>query len=427
MASITTRVQKSDIPTFTSKSASNSSYANVAQKNQFPKRDQGLIMDCIEGPNLTDYTCAIGDIVQPKNIIFASRISNNTVCIYLTNKDLVNEVTDKYKYVEINQQKIPIRPLVSKQQRIIFSNVSPDIPNYVFEDILDELGIKRSSPVSILKATIGKEGYNHVGSFRRQAYINPADTEKVPDMFKVNHEGINYFVYTSTDVIKCFTCNLEGHLAKNCKNAEPILNTTPTNTQLSNRDLIDTNTNKTTHLLGNQTIPSNKFNNTTAFTTPSIDDETQMDTSGTPNPNKRTHSEISSTESQNKIEIPNEEFTIVKNKNKKADKTPLQKIDDMDKKLLPLYNYLNQTDSLLNYAQFKSLMENVKGSKKPIELARQYTQDLTALKIFLKDEIHPNVRDRSIKLRCTALIKSLENPTEDITPSQTPATSDNES
>ena len=79
-------------------------YSQVAQGDQFPKRNQGIVMDCIEGLNLTDYTCAVGDIVEPKNVIYSSRISNNRVCLYLKTKELVDAITDKYEFLVINSE-----------------------------------------------------------------------------------------------------------------------------------------------------------------------------------------------------------------------------------------------------------------------------------------------------------------------------------
>ena len=160
---------------------------------------------------------------------------------------------------------------------------------------------------------------------------------------------------------------------------------------------------------------------------------------------KRTHSLISSNNSQITLNDDKDESQKVATKptNKKGrieevdknDKNitnPTQNnankkvTDKMDKKLLPLRNYLDQADTLINYMQFKSLMENTKGNKYPIELVRQYTNDLVAFKKFIDEDIYPNVRDRSIKLRCTHLLKKLNNPTQEITPYQTPVTSDTE-
>ena len=122
-------------------------YADAARSHQFPKRDQGLIMDCVDGLNLTDYTCAVGEIVDKKNIMYSKRISNNRVCLYLASKELVNDLTDKYKCIQIGETQVHVRPLIAKQQKVVFSNVAPPIPPYVLEDILESLNIKRGAPI----------------------------------------------------------------------------------------------------------------------------------------------------------------------------------------------------------------------------------------------------------------------------------------
>ena len=175
-----------EIPTFAIKESTATSYASATQKNLHPKRDQGLILDVIDDLNLTDYVCAVGELVQPKNVLYASRISNNRICIYLASKELVLNLTDKYAQLIIEQKSVPIRPLISNLKRIIFSNVSPTIPNHVLENILDEIKVKRGSPVNLLKASISREGYSHVASFRRQLYVEPNDAKKFPKSSNYN-------------------------------------------------------------------------------------------------------------------------------------------------------------------------------------------------------------------------------------------------
>ena len=53
-------------------STKNASYASMVSKSSFPKKDQGLILECVDGLERNDYIYAIGDIVQPSNILFAS-------------------------------------------------------------------------------------------------------------------------------------------------------------------------------------------------------------------------------------------------------------------------------------------------------------------------------------------------------------------
>ena len=44
------------------------SYSMIARVKQFSKKEQGLLMVCVDGLTLTDYVCAIGEIVKPINI-----------------------------------------------------------------------------------------------------------------------------------------------------------------------------------------------------------------------------------------------------------------------------------------------------------------------------------------------------------------------
>lgn len=195
--------------------ASCASYASITQ-NEFPKRDQGLILDCVGNLTLTDYTSAVAKIVQKKNILYATRISNNRVCLYLSTKELIEEITTNYKFLQLGDIQISIRPLTAKHQRVIFSNVPPPIPHSVLEDILEKVGINRKAPITTLKASLTEDGFSHVLSSRRQTYIDNNDVEKLPDLLKITHEDITYYIYPSTGNLKCFTCKMEGHTAKHC-------------------------------------------------------------------------------------------------------------------------------------------------------------------------------------------------------------------
>lgn len=88
------------------------------------------------------------------------------------------------------------------------------------------------------------------------------------------------------------------------------------------------------------------------------------------------------------------------------------------KKLSSLKTYLEQGNTLLSYIQFKSLLESIKGVRNPTEIILKYTPNL--------QPNYPNVRDSSIKRRCTLLVKKILDPNSVLTPSQTPEHSDNE-
>ena len=120
---------RKEIPTFTVDTTNNTSYLAITQKNLAPKRDQAIVLDCVEDLTLTDYASAIGDLVNNQNVIGASRISNNRLCIYVSSKELINQITETNEYIVINDKKVTLRPLVSRLKRVIFSNVPLEIPN----------------------------------------------------------------------------------------------------------------------------------------------------------------------------------------------------------------------------------------------------------------------------------------------------------
>lgn len=161
--------------------------------------------------------------------------------------------------------------------------------------------------------------------------------------------------------------------------------------------------------------------------------------------NKRSHSEISnSTDSYKNFNVKKPNTTTITNqKNSQTVKNetiqipksstsvrPTQPLDitpdEMDKKLMSLQTYLNQGKTHLNYTQFKSLLENLKGNKQPMDTIHNYTNDISAFTKFISEDVYPNVRDSSIKRRCTNILKLINNPVNNSTPDPTPENSDME-
>lgn len=427
------------IPTFTVNNAT--SYAATAEKLTFPKRDQGLILDCAGDLSLTEYTCAVGDIINPKNVLFASKISNNRVCLYLANKELVDNITNLHEFIQIGQVKVTIRPLISKNKRIIFSNVPANMPNSALENVLDQLNVKKASPVSLLKAAINKEGYSHVASFRRQVYIKPDEASKIPEIFKLHFDDISYFVYAGTDTLKCFNCKLEGHLARNCPD---VLNT---QTKVHTNDTTDTpqitnpnNSNYTDNSSDNTIDATQEYQNKLPLKENQLLNKSNSNNLLT----KRGHSQVSTTDSQLSIDELNEmnpgrPSKQINNEKKKSKPNEIQisetpnppkldkpQEDNLERKLISIKDYLDKAGTLLNYAQFKSLLENTYGSRKPVDIILNYTKDLKAFEAFIKNDVYPNVRDSSIKNRCTRLLNNINKSSANATPEGTPANSDTE-
>lgn len=193
------------------------SYSRVAQQIQFPKKDQAVVTDAIEGLTIKDYTLAIGKIVKPVNILFVSRISNSRIWVYLSTQELVDKLTEPGMKINIDPYTLTLRPLMSKAKRIVISNVCPIIPHYVIQDKIKALDIAPVSQITCIKASINDPEYSHVMSFRRQVYTNPEDFEKLPNSMEIEYEQTTYWIYFSNDKVGCYLCKEEGHLAKDCK------------------------------------------------------------------------------------------------------------------------------------------------------------------------------------------------------------------
>ncbi|XP_076392697.1 uncharacterized protein LOC143265297 [Megachile rotundata] len=218
-----------------STSKSTNSYANATKSESFPTKDQAIILSAIDGTTIKEYACAVGKLIGPKAIKYISRISNNRICIYLDKKETVTTLTKNHKSIEINNTKIEIRPMITPAERIIFSNVSPVIPNKSIEDILKRNNIRICSRITPLKAGMTDPEYAHILSFRRQIYVNPEDAKMIPDSFVINFEDTAYRIFTTTDKLNCFHCKQEGHIAKQC----------PHNIETSERDIITDSTSTT--------------------------------------------------------------------------------------------------------------------------------------------------------------------------------------
>lgn len=132
------------------------SYAKMVQQVQLPTKDQAIVLDSMEGLTVQDYTVAIGNIVQPNNVRYISRISHGRVCVYLSTKEIADKLT-------VSRTKLNI--------------VCPIIPSAIIEEELLKINIKPTSQITNIRAAISIPGYSHVLSIRRQMYVQPEDID----------------------------------------------------------------------------------------------------------------------------------------------------------------------------------------------------------------------------------------------------------
>ena len=129
-------------------------------QNSFPKKEQAIIMNVVADLKLRDYLLALGHIVEPKNIIFASRISNGRICVYLATVELVDKIVSEHATITVNNVNLDIRRLITPAKRIIISNVCPSIPHEVIENVIQTMGFKIVSPINFLRTGIPTQNFN---------------------------------------------------------------------------------------------------------------------------------------------------------------------------------------------------------------------------------------------------------------------------
>lgn len=132
-----------------------------------PSREQAIVFNSIDVIPHKEYILAIGKFVLPKNIQLVSRISNNRFCIFLSSKQVLDNLIQTTQSININDQNIQIRRVINHAKRFIISNVCPSIPNQTIVDALINIGITPISKINHLKAGINVEGYERIMSSHR--------------------------------------------------------------------------------------------------------------------------------------------------------------------------------------------------------------------------------------------------------------------
>ncbi|KAG5880424.1 hypothetical protein JTB14_013200 [Gonioctena quinquepunctata] len=188
-----------------------SSYVSVAKsmpKLTFPKKKQAIVLHAENSLKLFDYVKAMGDIIGAKHITFASKISNNRICIYLSCPNHVDELLKTNPTVNIKNLTLSIRRLISPTKRILISNISLSIPHDLAENAIKSPNLQLASPISFLRAGIPGDEYNHI-NFELQTSL------------LVTYDGTEHRIFLSTDRMECFVCRQSGHIANNCPNQIP--------------------------------------------------------------------------------------------------------------------------------------------------------------------------------------------------------------
>lgn len=412
----------------------NINFAYAAAMDKIPSRDHAIVFNSIDGVPQIQYILAIGKIVQPNNIKFVSRISNNRFCIFLSNKHILDNLMQTTSHINIHDHVIQIRRLINPAKRFIISNVCPSIPNQAIVDALKNSNIIPFSQITHLKAGIKVEGYEHIMSFRRQIYINHDDVPKLPSSLLININDNQFRIFFTDDKITCFLCKSVGHTTTNCnKNTEDkfksdhpsvsnATNTLDITTEVQIEDILPPSTpeleplEKITMDWSNEPEPSSSSN-----ITPDVFQESPLNET-----HKRPFSESSSSKppsSPNNLNtpsiIPTKENTKKKPKIRSRSNSSNRQENAYEEGLKTVEEFFTTNDSSpITYLQFRYILDNFTLKSMNIHtLTKNANTDLKSL-MDLLDSIREIVKDRKLKMRLSKLAQLLFQA---LPPQETPA------
>lgn len=394
-----------------STSQNNPNFADVTATTIFPKRDQAIVFNSIDGIPQIEYLMAISKIIPATDIKFASRISNNRFCIFLATKKTAEALVDKHPIIKINNNNsIHIRKLINPAKRIILSNVCPSIPHHKITEELNKLGISPTSQITFIKA--GKnEGFDHIFSFRRQLYIKHEEVHKLPGSLIINHVEIQFRIFVTDDTITCYLCKSAGHTSTSCPsklNTPLITDLDEPKNQIQNNTVHEfneplkksVNASKVTPMVtGNQHETLN-----TILHTQAINKRPAPSSSCPSSPLSQSSNMQTSNATVKNTEKP-----------KKLKKTSSVEnfIENLSFNMEPTKTYFEENPQLpIDYFQTMSFIENAINAKNFVEMqsiAKKYTNDIDTLASVIQ-EIHTFITDRSCKYRLTMLYKKLTSP-----------------
>lgn len=180
-----------------------------------PSKKCAVILDSTHDLLMDDYLRAIADIVGAHNIVYASKIGKNRLCVYLKTDEAVR-ILVRDQGIAVRGIFVTCRRYISTSVRVLLSSVIPDISN---QDLLTELTKygRIMSPIQNLHIGSSHADLKHVLSFRRVLYMSFKDNTELPESFQLTHDGTIYTIYISRGDITCHKCHQVGHVSRNCK------------------------------------------------------------------------------------------------------------------------------------------------------------------------------------------------------------------
>lgn len=389
------------------------SYANVTSKSTHPTKEQAIVIDSIDGIMLRDYLLSLSTVTKSTSIRFISRIANSRICVYMESKQSADDLVDKVKKIKVKDHLLEIRPLISRNKRIVLSNVCPIIPHEVLEEKFNELNVKILSPITFMKVGIPDAGFSHIMSFRRQFYVSPEDEKRLPESMQINFDETNYWIYITNDSMKCFVCNGVGHLAKYCPQnkhkmdaSQPIDNPTSESNEVNNYPPIPftkpLNPRSTNTVADNLELNKGvKRNRSSTTSEPPQSDHNQVDIEVDDSPLFSDYTDDTGS-NYSVDEEPSNTKSLKKKKKTQDNRTDEQVWRDIE---FELNVSPTQTNFPLTLDQLISLLDKTRNKQNIQEITKDYTENIAEL-INMCLFLHPKM-NKSLKNRCSRFTKKL--------------------
>jgi len=408
-------------------------FAETTANTHFPKRDQAIIFNTIQDVPQIEYIKAFSQLTHPNNIKFASRISNNRFCIYFASKNIVEQIISKQPYIIINNTEISYRRLINPAKRIIISNVQPVIPHDIIAKAINNLSITMVSPITFMKAGFSNDEFGHIGSFRRQMYIHPEHSNKIPGSILIQYDQTEYRIFFADDTVTCYLCKQTGHTSNHCKNiienkaeSEHFNNTNDNqvrNDTDHNEQIIQDTVGDSTHT---ETSVENIIKETNTITRSTQKATTQEKRPAPSTSNSSSHENTPIPTPNNPTPPPTETTNIRKNTDSLATKLkesvkipqPQQKkprrsnsieqiILKLDEALLPAKTAFENIPNLkIDFNQLKHIIENTLTGQDPSGVLTPFNISSIEM-IEILETVRPKIKSICIKNRLSSLANLL--------------------
>lgn len=397
------QLQSTDPPTTTAmhqRTNQNRSFAGITASKTRSKRDHAILFEVLSEITVQEYIDEFCNIVSPSDIRHVSRLSNGRLLVYLANKDLVQDLVRKQTTITVKNHVTTARPLVSEAQKIILSNVPPEVPDEVLEEEIKKMGIRILSKMTSLRSSLIGPQYAHIYSFRRQTYIHPEDKTKLPSSFIIHFEQYQYRIFTSTDNPTCYNCKQQGHIANKCTAGSNPHSQAQTQT-ITENPTISTNE--------QQTIPNVSQVTQSALPKTNRIKRPLSGTNSTDATSQKLTTKGETPIADNNINLKKTSSSLPNNKKKLKASISLTNPPDISAMLEPIRSTLEASPDqyIYDYDTLREFYEEAANNPNVFELAKIYTKDISQFTKVLR-KLHPLFVHRSIKNRTSRIIKKLE-------------------